>query len=127
MEIRRLLQGARQVHEASILISIRRRSVREDQERLRSSPSNLRPEEKDGGLPKLAPFNDKGRKKISKGDDSRGEDIGLSVDAALEDDIEDDLEDDLEDDHPDRSSCTDFQPRFGRRSSFGEEACDAPW
>jgi hypothetical protein len=29
------------------------------------------------------------RERRSRGDDSRGEDIGLSVDAALEDDIED--------------------------------------
>jgi hypothetical protein len=49
---------------------------------------------KDGELPNIALINDKGRKKISKEDDSRGEDIGRSVDAALEDDIEDETEDD---------------------------------
>jgi hypothetical protein len=37
----------------------------------------------------IALINDKGRKKISKEDDSRVRDIGRSVDAALEDDIED--------------------------------------
>jgi hypothetical protein len=100
--------------------SIRRRSVREDQERLRSSPSNLRPEEKKMVTTKLAPINDKGRKKISKEDDSRGEDIGRSVDAALEDDIEDETED---------RSPTDPAAPISNHDSEEDlrRSVDAPW
>jgi hypothetical protein len=64
------------------------------------------------------------RERRSRGDDSRGEDIGLSVDAALEDDIEDSktISKTI---IPTDPAAPISQPRFRRRSSFGEEACDA--